>query len=102
MHAAQASDNVSSSDTRLPHWPWSQPGRYYGRAGYRDDVGGGSCTSNGRYDRADISASQPKAGWLTVGVRRHPREVGPLARGAMSPEGSAPIRPITGRLSLAP
>ena len=23
--------------TRLPHWPWGQPGRYCGSAGYRDD-----------------------------------------------------------------
>jgi len=30
--------------TRLPHWTWGQPGRYYGRVGYRFD-GGGSRTS---------------------------------------------------------
>ena len=41
------------------------------------------------------------AGWLTVHARRHPREVGPLSRGVISP-GSTPIRPITGRPSLPP
>ena len=43
----------------------------------------------------------PCAGWLTVHARRHPREVGPLSRGVMSPR-STPIRPITGRPSLPP
>src|SRR3954470_14051141 len=33
-------------------------------------------------------------------VRRHPREVSPLSRGVISPKGSTPIRPITGRPSL--
>ena len=35
-------------------------------------------------------------------MRRHPREVSPLSRGVISPEGSTPIRPITGRPSLLP
>ena len=35
-------------------------------------------------------------------VREDPREVGPLSGGVMSPGGSTPIRPITGRRSLAP
>ena len=35
-------------------------------------------------------------------VRRHQREVGPLSRGVISPEGSTPIRPATGRPSLPP
>src|SRR5262245_54287162 len=30
------------------------------------------------------------------------REVGPFSRGVISPEGSTPIRPITGRRSLPP
>ena len=25
--------------TRSPHWPWGQPGHYYGRAGYRNSAG---------------------------------------------------------------
>ena len=35
-------------------------------------------------------------------MRRHQREVGPLSRGVISPEGSTPIRPATGRPSLPP
>src|SRR5262245_50537420 len=46
------------------HWPWSQPGRYYGRAGYRVAYGGGSRTSNDRCGRADRSALLPTpVGW---------------------------------------
>src|SRR5262245_40375985 len=45
--------------TRSPHWSWGQPGRYYGRAGYRVAYGGGGRTSNDRYGRADISALPP-------------------------------------------
>jgi hypothetical protein len=35
-------------------------------------------------------------------VREDPREVGPLSGGVMSPGGSTPIRPVSGRRSLAP
>src|SRR5271165_7553258 len=35
-------------------------------------------------------------------VRRHQREVSPLSRRVISPEGSTLIRPITGRQSLSP
>jgi hypothetical protein len=35
-------------------------------------------------------------------VTEDPREVGPLSGGVMSPGGSTPIRPITGRRSLPP
>jgi hypothetical protein len=65
-------------------------------------LGGGSCTSKDRYSPADISALLPNAGWLFSHVRPHQREVGTLAGGVMSPQGSTPIRPITGRRSLAP
>src|SRR5436190_16257168 len=44
----------------------------------------------------------PNAGWLSSHVRPHQREVCPLAGGVMSPHGSTPIQPITGRPSLAP
>jgi hypothetical protein len=46
-------------DTRLPPWLGGQPGRYYGRADSRDDIGGGCSTGKGRCDPADISATQP-------------------------------------------
>jgi hypothetical protein len=38
-----------------------------------------------------------RTGWLSVPVRRHPREVSPLSRGV-----ATPIRPVTGRPSLPP
>src|SRR5207248_8239231 len=40
-------------ETRLPHWSWGQPERYYGRAGYRDVFGGGWSTSKEQYAPAD-------------------------------------------------
>src|SRR5438445_8326067 len=51
---------------------------------------------------ADISALLP--GSVSQGslVTADPREVSPLSRGVMLPEGSTPIRPITGRRWLAP
>jgi hypothetical protein len=75
---------------------WGPPGRYYGRAGYRNDIGGGCSTGKGRCDPAVVCLTAC-AGWLTVHARRHPREVGPLSGG-----GTTPIRPIPGRPSLAP
>ena len=52
-------------------------------------------------DASDISANplSRKHGSL---VRRHHGEVCPLSRGVMSPLGSTPIRPATGRRWLAP
>src|SRR5262249_42180856 len=38
----QASGNAPWVSTRSPHWTWGQPGRYYGRAGYRQDFGAGA------------------------------------------------------------
>jgi hypothetical protein len=38
------------------------------------------------------------AGWLTVRVHRHQREVSPLSRGVTF----SPVRPVTGRHSLSP
>jgi hypothetical protein len=78
-------------DTRWPHWPWGQPGRYYGRAGCRDDFGGGCSTSKGRCDPAD-SCITASAGWLTVHARRHLREVGPLSGGVMLQPLSGPLQ----------
>ena len=52
--------------TRLTHWPWGQPVRYYGRASYRVACGGGSCTSKGHCDLADISASLPSPVFRTL------------------------------------
>ena len=86
------------SNTRLPHWSWGPPGRYYGRAGYRDDFGGGCSTSK-------VLATLPTD--LHHSLRR-------LADGPRppTPEGSlpafawgdvaTPIRPIAERPCLLP
>ncbi|MFO6129465.1 hypothetical protein, partial [Pseudomonas aeruginosa] len=41
-------------------------------------------------------------GWTSFLVEKDQVEVCPLSRGMMSPYGSTPIRPITGRHSLSP
>src|SRR3954452_16787620 len=47
-------------ETRLPHWTWGQPGRYWASAGYRDECrGGGGRTSMDHCDPADRSALPP-------------------------------------------
>src|SRR4051794_27773510 len=80
-----------------PYWPthrellpWGQPERYYGRAGYRDDFGGGCSTGEGPCGPADICITAC-AGWLTPHARRHPGEVCTLSGGVMS-------QPLSGRL----
>ena len=82
--------------TRLPHWPWGQPGRYCDRAGYRDRRGlhqRGSLRS-----RRQICFAPPRR--LAVGSRPSTPEGSrpAFARGDVP----TPIRPITGRLSLPP
>ena len=52
--------------------------------------------------QAAVICSVSRAGCSDGLVRRHPREVGPLSRGVISPEGSTLIRPITGRRWLPP
>ena len=76
-------------DTRLPHWPWGQPGRYCDRAGYRDRRGPhqqGSLRS-----RRQICFA-PRTGWLSVHFRQHPREVSSLSRGVISQPLSGPLQ----------
>src|SRR5262249_25016840 len=55
-------------------------------------LGGDSRTSTGHYGRADMSATLPDAGWLSVLVRPHHEEVCPLSRGVMSQPLSAPLQ----------
>jgi hypothetical protein len=88
--------------TRLPHWPWGQPGRYCASAGYRDGYGGGGRTSRGHCDLADRSALPPYAGCLTVHGRQHPREVGPLSRGVMSPRAQLLSGPLQAGVRFLP
>src|SRR3954447_346248 len=80
--------------TRLPHWPWGQPGRYFDRAGDR------------RSARAAPRALPPASDLLcppsrlAVGSRPPTPEGSQLAfaRGDLA----TPIRPVTDRLSLPP
>jgi hypothetical protein len=80
--------------TRLPHWPWGQPGRYCDRAGYR--------RSAGAAPRALPPASDLLCPPSRLAVGPHPPTPGgsqlAFARGDLA----TPIRPITGRPSLPP
>src|SRR3954471_20059005 len=44
----------------------------------------------------------PCAGWLTGHVRQHPREVGSLSRGVMSPQAQLPSGPLQAGLRFLP
>ena len=112
MQAAQASNNApaeirpgtappanaTSYGARLPPWLWGQPARYYGRAGYRDDFGGGGRTSKGHCDPATYLRRPLRR--LADGSRP------PTPEGSLPPFGwgdvATPVRPVTGRPSLAP
>src|SRR5262249_61597138 len=59
----------------------------------------GGRTSSVDVCRHLLAPSSGSPGFL---VTKDPREVGPLSRGVISPKGSTPIRPITGRPSLPP
>ena len=52
--------------------------------------------------RRPSSAFPSEGGSPDVLVMRDPLEVSPLSRGVMLPNGTTPIRPITGRRSLFP
>src|SRR5262245_7164443 len=52
--------------------------------------------------QAAVICFAPQASCSDGHVRRHQREVSPLSRRVISPEGSTLIRPITGRPSLPP
>jgi hypothetical protein len=81
-------------ETRLPHWPWGQPGRYYGRAGYRDSAGAAP--------RALPPATDLLCPPNRLAVGSCPSTPGgsrlAFARGDLA----TPIRPVTGRPSLPP
>ena len=85
----------ASYGTRLPHWPWGQPGRYYGRAGYRN--------RRGPHQRGSLrSRRQICFAPRTVGCRFTAVNTrGKSARFRRS-DVPTPIRPITGRRSLPP
>src|SRR5262249_11378399 len=65
--------------------------------------GAGSGAAPASVAACDMSASPLGVGWPGSLVREDHGEVSPLAREGLSPVGGSPsIRPITGRLSLAP
>ena len=81
-------------ETRSPHWPWGQPGRYFDRAGDRRAAGAAP--------RALPPASDLLCPPSRLAVGSHPPTPGgsqlAFARGDLA----TPIRPITGRPSLPP
>src|SRR5262245_24948162 len=105
-HTAQASDNVPAryDPTRLrrPTTPLTGRGRPIRLGDYLSVTaavpatemicGGGGRTGYGHCDRANVSASPPEVGWLTVHARRHHGEVCPLSGGVMSQPLSGPLQ----------
>ena len=81
-------------ETRSPHWPWGQPGRYYGRAGDR--------RSAGAAPRALPPASDLLCPPSRLAVGPHPPTPGGSQLAFARGDVATPIRPITGRPSLPP
>ena len=82
------------SGTRSPHWPWGQPGRYCGRAGYRDRRG------PHRWALPPATGLPCPPSRLAVGSR--PPTPGGSRLAFARDTISTPIRPVTGRPSLLP
>jgi hypothetical protein len=80
-------DHDTTYGTRSPHWPWGRPGHYCGRAGYRNSAG---AAPRALPHATDLLC--PRAGWLSVHVRQHLREVGSLSRGVISQPLSGPLQ----------
>jgi hypothetical protein len=121
LHTAQAFTNAlrktrlggSAARTGLSPCPSGLPGppsRYAPGAGERSVAWPASYWRASRSERRGThqhalpppTSAFPRAGWSSSLVTEDPREVSPLARGVMSSDGSTPIRPVTGRRSLAP
>jgi hypothetical protein len=73
----------------LPHWLWGEPGRYYDRAGYQNRR---RPHQRGSFRSRRQICFSPRAGWLSVHSRQHPREVSSLSRGVMSQPLSGPLQ----------
>jgi hypothetical protein len=88
-----------SGSTRSSSLALRTPTRYHGQSQLPRGLDGGSRTSKDDCRPADISASLPKAGWLSCHVCPHQREVCPLSGGMMLQPLSAPL---PGGLRLLP
>ena len=106
-HVAQAFNNASAwhdraappahdtpNETRSPHWPWGQPGRYCDRAGYRGSAGAAPRTS------PPVTVLHCPLCRLAVGSR--PSTPGGSRLAFARGDVPTPIRPVTGRRSLPP
>ena len=101
MHPAQASDNAPAWHDRArfhrPTTPLTERGRPIGLGVNLDGTSTGPATEDrrgphhGRCRPRQICFA-PRAGWLSVPIRRHPGEVSSLSRGVMSQPLSDPLR----------
>jgi hypothetical protein len=100
MHTAQASNNAPAgydrARLRRPTTPLTERGRPIGLGVNLDITTAGPATEirrgphHGRCRPRQICFA-PRAGWLSVHVRRHPGEVSSLSRGVMSQPLSGPL-----------
>ena len=81
-------------ETRSPHWPWGQPGRYCDSAGYRRSAG---AAPRALPPATDLLCPPSR---LAVGSR--PPTPGGSRLAFARGDVATPIRPITGRPSLPP
>ena len=81
-------------ETRSPHWPWGQPGRYYASAGYRRSA---EAAPRALPPVTDLLCPPSR---LAVGSR--PPTPGGSQLAFARGDVATPIRPVTGRPSLAP
>ena len=101
MHPAQASDNAPTEYDRArfhrPTTPLTERGRPIGLGVNLDGTTAEPATEDrrgphhGRCRPRQICFA-PRAGWLSVLIRRHPREVSSLSRGMLSQPLSGPLQ----------
>ncbi len=77
--------------TRSPHWSWGRPGRYYDRAGYRNDFQWRQEHPQRPLRPRRHICLTAYAGWLTVHARRPHGEVCPLSGGVRFQPLSGPL-----------
>src|SRR5262245_33135559 len=101
MHPTQAADNAPTwhDGARLhrPTTPLTYRARHTGLVVNLDGTSTGPATEDRRGPhhgrcRPRPICFAPRAGWLSVPIRRHPGEVSPLSRGVISQPLSDPLR----------